>query len=153
MMTVSFKSIASWSILWLMVIQFVPLQRINPPADSEIQLPDTIKSFLKQACYDCHSNETRWTSIAYVAPVSWLTVSTVASGRTALNFSTWNNTNNTKIKRSRSKIRSVILEGTAHQRLYYFMEPGAKLTESQSRELLQWLKATFEKQESTGFKN
>ncbi len=153
MMTVSFKSIASWSIVLLIVIQFVPLQRINPPADSGIKLPHSLKSFLKQACYDCHSYETRWTSIAYIAPVSWLTFSTVTSGRSALNFSTWNNTDNPEIKLSRSKIMSVILEGTAHQRLYYFLKPGAQLTASQSRELLQWLKATSEKKDSTWFKN
>ena len=43
----------------------------------------------RDACYDCHSNETEWPVYAYVAPMSWLVRHDVEHGRDALNFSEW----------------------------------------------------------------
>jgi len=131
-MTFSFKPIASWSVVILILMQFVPLKRINPPVVSDIQLPGFIKSSLKKACYDCHSNETRWDTIAYIAPTSWLASTIVASGRRALNFSTWHNQKTTEIVK-------VAAEGSAHQPLYYLWKPEARLTTTERDTLLQWL--------------
>ena len=44
---------------------------------------------LRQSCFDCHSNETRWPWYAYVAPASWVVTSDVAGARSRLNFSEW----------------------------------------------------------------
>jgi len=43
----------------------------------------------KQACFDCHSNETEWPAYSHVAPLSWLVQSDVIEGRAVLNFSEW----------------------------------------------------------------
>lgn len=138
-MTVSFKSMASWAVLVLILMQFVPLRRINPPADSEIQLPESIKHSLKKACYDCHSYETRWRGIAYIAPASWLASSSVSSGRMALNFSTWNDCNRREKRLTTTKLGDVVSAGAAHQPLYYLWQPEAQLTASETRALLKWL--------------
>jgi len=137
-MTFSIKSIASWSVIVLILIQFIPLNRINPPANPKIQLPDTIKSSLKKACYDCHSYETQWTQIAYVAPASWLACSIVSSGRTALNFSTLNKNQRGELLLT-MKIRNVVKKGSAHQQLYYLLKPEAQLSTTETKSLLQWL--------------
>ncbi len=133
-MTFSFKSIASWSLVVLILMQFVPVKRINPPEVSVIQLPRLIKSSLKKACYDCHSNETRWDPIAYVAPASWLASTIVASGRNALNFSEGNLQDMTN-----NRIKKVISEGSAHQPLYSLWKPETHLTVKETETLLQWL--------------
>ncbi|MDH5429724.1 MAG: heme-binding domain-containing protein, partial [Nitrospirota bacterium] len=74
----------------LIGIQFIPVNRTNPPMEEEIvALPD-VKAILKRACYDCHSNETIWPWYSQVAPASWLLAWDVAEGREELNFSTWN---------------------------------------------------------------
>jgi hypothetical protein len=137
-MTFSTKSIASWSIIILILMQFIPLNRINPPARPKIQLPYTIKSSLQKACYDCHSYETQWTQITYIAPASWLACSIVSSGRTALNFSTLNN-NETRTPSLTKKIRNMVQKGSAHQQLYYLLKPEAQLSISETKSLLQWL--------------
>ncbi len=115
-----------------MLMQFIPLNRTNPPAVSDIQAPDLVKRELKRSCYDCHSYETRWPAFAWTAPASWLVSGTVSSGRTALNFSAWNN-------QKRAKIRKVISERSAHQKLYYLWKPDAQLTATETRALLEWL--------------
>ena len=43
----------------------------------------------KQACFDCHSNETEWPAYASIAPASWLVQRDVNEGRAVLNFSEW----------------------------------------------------------------
>jgi hypothetical protein len=43
----------------------------------------------KQACFDCHSNETERPGYARVAPASWLIRRDVNEGWAALNFSEW----------------------------------------------------------------
>lgn len=74
----------------LIVIQFVPVDTSNPPVTADIPSSPEVKAVLRRACYDCHSNETRWPWYSRVAPASWLTARDVREGRAELNFSTWN---------------------------------------------------------------
>ena len=77
----------------LLAIQLVPYGRnhANPPIGSEPSWDSPItRALAKQACFDCHSNETVWPAYAHIAPVSWLVQHDVSEGRAALNFSEWN---------------------------------------------------------------
>ena len=44
---------------------------------------------MRRACFDCHTNETRWPLYARVAPGSWLMARDVHNGRNHLNLSKW----------------------------------------------------------------
>ena len=138
----------SWSIVLLILMQFVPMRRINPPVVSVIQLPYLIKRSLKKACYDCHSNETRWDTIAYIAPASWLVSNMVTSGRNVLNFSEWNIQDMANNRKKTTEIQKVISDGSAHQQLYYLWKPETCLTAKERKALLQWLNQYVQKQES-----
>ena len=70
-------------------IQFVPVDRTNPPVKTEIAAPAEIHDLLRRSCYDCHSNQTRWPFYAWVAPVSWFVVDHVEDGRADLNLTEW----------------------------------------------------------------
>src|SRR5262245_9760339 len=71
-------------------IQFVPVPRTNPPVETVVPAPPEVQAVLRRACFDCHSNETRWPWYAHVAPVSWLVTHDVNHARGHVNFSTWN---------------------------------------------------------------
>jgi hypothetical protein len=71
-------------------IQFVPVERTNPPVKQDLPAPPAVKAILKASCYDCHSNETIWPWYSRVAPVSWLLAADTNEGRDHLNFSIWN---------------------------------------------------------------
>ena len=77
-------------LLILIAIQFVPVDRVNPPVETEVPAPAPVRVILRRACYDCHSNETVWPWYSQVAPFSWLLAHDVREGRAELNFSTWN---------------------------------------------------------------
>lgn len=72
--------------------QFVPYgrDRVNPPVVAEPAWDSAeTRTLARQACFDCHSNETEWPVYASVAPVSWLIEHDISKGRAALNFSEW----------------------------------------------------------------
>ena len=65
----------------LVAIQFVPGGAVNPPVTQDLPAPPEVKAILRQACYDCHSHETRWPWYGRVAPSSWLVARDVSAGR------------------------------------------------------------------------
>jgi hypothetical protein len=69
-------------------IQLIPVNRTNPQVTSAIQWdsPQT-EALARQACMDCHSNETTWPWYSHIAPISWLTYYDVMRGRSELNLS------------------------------------------------------------------
>jgi len=75
----------------LIAVQFVPHDAVrdNPPSTAIISGPPDVVEILRQACFDCHSNETQWPFYSYVAPMSWLVTGDVAGARSRLNFSEW----------------------------------------------------------------
>lgn len=89
------QKILIWTIVGFLVIQLIPVDRVNPPvAKSEnfvtvLNTPPKIATMLKNACYDCHSNETVYPKYAYVAPISWSVKHHINEGRDYLNFSKW----------------------------------------------------------------
>jgi hypothetical protein len=121
-------------------IQFVPVERVNPPVESDIVAPDDVNKILRRSCYDCHSNETRWPWYARVAPVSWIIARDVEEGRRELNFSVWNKS--TSARRAR-KFKEIVeqVEGNKMPQWYYvILHPDAKLEPSEKEIILNWAK-------------
>jgi hypothetical protein len=50
---------------------------------------DAVRRLLTGACYDCHSDQTRYPWYAEIEPVGWWLADHVHDGRAALNFSTF----------------------------------------------------------------
>jgi hypothetical protein len=74
-------------------IQFITVDRTNPPVTGEIEAPEKVMAILRTSCYDCHSNETKWPWYSYIAPASWLIADDVQVGRGHMNFSEWSGYN------------------------------------------------------------
>ena len=80
-------------LLLLLAIQLVPYGRehAKPVAGRAVawDSPATL-ALARRACFDCHSNETRWPWYANVAPFSWAVEFDVEAARTIVNYSEWN---------------------------------------------------------------
>ena len=86
------KRFVLWTLGSLLAIQVVPYgwSHTNPPIVQEPKWDSAeTRELVKGACFDCHSNETRWPPYAFVAPGSWLLAYDVGAGRNHLNFSEW----------------------------------------------------------------
>lgn len=123
------KSFVSWKVLrWVVLgvvvifvaIQFVPVDRSNPPVTAEVPAPPEARAVLRRACYDCHSNETVWPWYSRVAPVSWLLARDVLKGRDELNFSTWDQYS---VKEQVKKLKKSWEEATEGEMPPWFYQP------------------------------
>lgn len=122
--------------------QFVPLPRDNPPIRRDIEAPANIKTLLHAACYDCHSNETKWPWYAWVAPASWLLVYDIQEGREHLNFSEWDLLTDVKdLAHKYEEIAEEVEEGEMPLAIYPPLHPEARLTPSQRQTIVAWAEA------------
>ena len=128
-------------VLILLAIQLVPYGRshrnppvvLEPPWDS----PAT-RTLAERACFDCHSNLTRWPWYSHVAPVSWLIERDVVEGREKLNFSEWN-----RPQESAHESAEAVNEGEMPMYAYTVMHGHARLSPQQRDRLVAGLTQTF----------
>jgi hypothetical protein len=76
--------------LWLLVSMPGWFMQTNPPVTGEPDWdsPET-RELMQRACFDCHSNETRWPLYSRFAPMVYTLTDHVKEGREELNFSEW----------------------------------------------------------------
>jgi len=134
-------------LITLIAIQFIPLERTNPPVDKSIALDaqPEVMQILHKSCYDCHSDETKWSKYAYIAPLSFGVVSHVENGRAALNFSRYKTIDKEiKILRLKKAIRTLKLD-TMPLPSYLLFHKEAKLSKEEKSLLTKWFREELEK--------
>jgi len=131
------KKLIALLVLVLIGIQFVPVERTNPLVVYDIDAPANIKTVLKKACYDCHSNETEWAWYTEIAPLSFLTVKDVNEGREHLNFSEWGKYTN-KLGQVKDEIWEEVREEHMPPWMYRVVHSDAKLSQEEKDVLRNW---------------
>lgn len=132
----------------ILVIQLVPYGRnhANPPVRKE---PDwdsrQTRQLAQRACFDCHSNETKWPWYSNIAPVSWILQHHVDKGRRELNFSEWD----LPQKEAKKAVREV-QQGKMPLRPYVLMHPEARLQPAEKQQLITGLGASLKDQIDAG---
>ena len=100
---------------------------------------------LQPACYDCHSNETRYPWYSSIAPVSWMMAEHIEDGRKALNFSDWTKID-PKIKTERLQRAIQLLDhGTMPKSSYMLIHKDSILNKDQKETLKQFFIAEINK--------
>jgi hypothetical protein len=117
-----------------LLLQLVPYgwRHPNPPVIQDAPWPSAeARRIAKAACYDCHSNESKWPVYSYVAPMSWLVRRDVEEGRHRLNFSTWG--------QGESEVHEAaetVQEGSMPPRQYTLLHRDASLSAAEKAELI-----------------
>ncbi len=131
------------------VIQFIRPDMSLPPVNpthtiqAVMNLPPSIDSTIHRACYDCHSNESRWPWYSQISPVSWWLKSDVTDGRNALNFSEFATMTKKKQAKRLGDASDEVKKGDMPLKLYLPMHPAAHLTDADRQAFIAW--ATSEK--------
>jgi len=125
-------------LLILIAIQFVPVDRVNPPVETEVPAPAPVRVILRRTCYDCHSNETVWPWYSHVAPFSWLLARDVREGRAELNFSTWNQYNTQRQGKKLQESWKEVSEGDMPPWYYLPVHRHARLSAEDRMALRTW---------------
>jgi hypothetical protein len=125
------------------LLQLVPYGRdhTNPPVTQDAPWPDgRARELATTACYDCHSNQTRWPPQSYVAPFSWMVTRDVEQGREALNFSTWFSAGDTDDGEA-DDAAEVVADAEMPPRRYLLVHPDAALSDAERQVLVEALEA------------
>lgn len=131
------KKTIVWIAAVFLAIQLIPIDRENKPVKAEdnfvdiYNTPQHIRTILKNACYDCHSNETVYPSYAYVAPLSWAVKDHVNEGRQYLNYSEWGTYNKDLRRNAVEKTVQTLENRTMPLPSYITYHPEANLTTAQ----------------------
>ena len=139
-MTKWMKKLGFGLIAVFIVAQFVPVARVNPTERGQPAAPVEVQDILQRACYDCHSNETRWPWYSQVAPASFLIARDVTDGRRELNFSLWNQYNERRKSRKLKEIAEQVEKRKMPQWYYVPFHPEAQLSPTERDLILSWAK-------------
>jgi len=123
----------------LLAVQLVPYGRDhrNSPVRQEPQWSGLeTRALVKRACFDCHSNETRWPWYSNVAPFSWVIQRDVNNRRSKLNFSEWD-----RPQKEADEAAKTVANGEMPPRSYLALHPEARLSSSEQVLLIQRLQA------------
>ncbi len=125
------------------VIQFFkPEKNLGAPGPDHIfakeQIPENIQRTLKNACMDCHSNQTTYLWYHNIVPVAWMINDHITEGKKELNFSEWGQMDTFDKIGALDEICKEVENKKMPIKAYVQMHKEAKLTDEQRAELCGW---------------
>jgi hypothetical protein len=138
-------------ILIVLVIILVAIQFIRPARSNNNQVsgtdiskvavfPDSVRVLIKNACYDCHSDNTVYPWYSNIQPVGWLLAGHIKEGRDNLNFSEFGEYSKRKQLDKLDAIATVIGDGIMPLPSYKMMHKNARLSTDEKNLLINWTK-------------
>ncbi|MCF7561400.1 heme-binding domain-containing protein [Sabulilitoribacter multivorans] len=138
-------------ILLLLLIAFVIAQFFGPEKNQgdlasinafleETNPPEDVKLILKETCYDCHSDFTRYPWYNNITPVNFWLADHIKHGKKHFNVSNWEGNS---VKRKDHKFEELI-EMVENKDMplksYTWTHSDAKLTDEQIKSVVDWAK-------------
>lgn len=135
-------------IVIVLVFLFVIFQFIRPEKNfsaetqnhlfNQVAVQAEVREILKNACLDCHSDQTRYFWYDQISPVSWTVKSHITEGKKELNFSQWGRL--TPVDQI-SLLGKIIDEAKSKKmplKSYSFVHKQARLSDGQIKTLNNW---------------
>jgi hypothetical protein len=111
----------------------------NPAAALDARrVPPHVMSTVRRACFDCHSNETRWPWYSAMPVASWLIERDVTAGRGQVNFSRWTQYNPFDRADMLDKVCGLATTRKMPPFPYRLLHSDARLSETDVAELCAW---------------
>lgn len=142
------KKILLGFVIVVIAIQFIqPARNKNGqvmPTDisKSVNVPEDVLAVFKTACYDCHSNNTRYPWYVNIQPVGWMLAHHVKEGKEELNFSEFGSYS---ARRQISKLKSIensISDGSMPLGSYTIIHRNAQLTKEEKALIINWARLT-----------
>ena len=140
-------------ILLVLLIVIIAIQFIQPAGNESGQvlptdiakvynIPDQVQTVLKNACYDCHSNNTNYPWYANIQPVGWILTRHIKNGKAELNFSEFGDYSSRKQRSKLNSIAKTIEDGTMPLSSYTLIHKNAILTKEEKALIIDWANTT-----------
>lgn len=138
-----------------MLIVFIIIQFIQPARNQSGQelpaefsrtysIPSNVHTLFKNACFDCHSNNSSYPWYFNIQPVGWILARDIENGKAKVNFSEFGSLSSRRQISKLQEVENRIKDGTMPLPVYQFMHPSARLTEEERRLLIDWIQKTTE---------
>lgn len=124
------------------LIQFFRIDKTVPEYEKSMDFMEItqpvaeVREILTNACYDCHSHETRYPWYSQVAPVSWWIKHHIDDGKKHLNFSEWGSYSEKKADHKLDECVEEVEEGKMPLSSYTITHGDADLTKEQKKLLV-----------------
>lgn len=136
-----------WSLIF--IAAFICIQFIQPARNrngqvlatditSTFTVPAKVQSILEMACYDCHSNNTRYPWYANIQPGGWWLAKHIRNGKEELNFSDFGSYSRRRLINKLRSIENSIHDGTMPLSSYTLLHKDARLTNDQKALIITW---------------
>ena len=102
-------------------------------------IPDSINYLLQIACYDCHSDNTRYPWYSNIQPAGWWIAKHVKNGKKHLNFDAFSTYTQKKQLKKLEEIKESVEEGWMPLQSYTWIHKDAILDATQKKILLNWI--------------
>ncbi|AIL44487.1 MULTISPECIES: heme-binding domain-containing protein [Elizabethkingia] len=128
------------------IIQFFPIDKVNPPVNERMDFltikktPEEVSKVIRNSCYDCHSNETKYPWYSNIAPVSWWMKDHIIDGRKHLNFSTFATYDTERQLRKLDESVEMIEKDKMPLETYLLVHQNARLSDMDKKILIKYLK-------------
>ncbi len=136
-------------ILWLIFIVLLLAQFFRPDKNegdlasidaflSETNPPEEVKLILKESCFDCHSDFTRYPWYNNITPVNYWLANHIKHGKKHFNMSDWEG-NSTKRKDHKfEELIEMVEDKTMPLNSYTWTHAKAKLNDIQIKAVIDW---------------
>ena len=126
------------------IIQFIKPDKnqsdVVTPNDifANFQSENSTKQLIRNACYDCHSNNTVYPWYAEIQPLAWWLADHVKEGKSELNFSEFATYKPKKADHKLEEVIEMIQEGEMPLKSYTLIHDNAKLSDGQKKAIITW---------------
>ena len=140
----------------ILVIALAGIQFIRPeknlsaeapgPNDLTVMYPPSteVRQVLERACFDCHSNNTRYPWYAEVQPVAWWLADHVKEGKAHFNFSTFGTYTAKKQLHKLEELMDEVQDGEMPLASYKLVNADARLTPDEVKSLIVWARSVHD---------
>ncbi len=135
----------------VVAVQFVrPARNVAPTPTSKDDFvvafspPPPVREVLRQACYDCHSNHTRYPWYTHVQPLGWWLASHVNDGKEELNLSEFGSYPRKLQLRKLNQISETVNNREMPLPSYTWAHPEARLTDAQVAAVTEWVDGLYD---------
>jgi len=130
-------------------ILFIALQFIRPVHNKNglvlktdiskvVIIPDTVQILLKNACYDCHSNNTDYPWYSNIQPVGWLMAYHIRKAKNQLNLSEFGSYPQRRQLSKLDGLANSIKDDIMPLKSYKIMHKSAQLSTDEKSLLINW---------------
>ena len=140
------KKISVILLVAFILIQFFSFYKNNPAPTPQMDFltikntPETTANLIRNGCYDCHSNETKYLWYSNVQPIAWFLQDHIEEGRKELNFCTFATYEPKRQAHKLAEAIEQIEKGEMPLDSYIIAHSEAKFSEAQKQEVIQYLK-------------